>query len=383
MESLQKNYSNQPRYIELDSLRGIAALSVVIWHFFCATYTIKEPSSRIFIFSLYYLVHGRSAVILFFILSGFVLSLPFFKNTQPKYSSFVVRRICRIYLPYLALLAGAILVRTFVSTHTIPELSQWFNDYCGDPFSPKTALEHLFLIGNIHSNVYNNVIWSLIHEMRISLIFPLLFFFVIRVRPVISIATCFLLSGIALMNDIFIWETSNGWHSGYFYSLHVASFFIIGILLAQHKDRLIQRYVSMKKVTKIILFIISILLYRFSQEIWMIKLNLLLISDYGTVVSVCIFMVMALSSGIFSNILKKPYLKFLGNISYSIYLNHITMLYLTFFLLYNYLPIPAILPVYITAAVIVSFLTWKFIELPCIALGRALSNRLNAYRLKK
>ncbi len=162
MDSLQKTYFNQKRYIERDALRGIAALSVVVWHFVCATYTIKSPSSRTFVLSLYYLVHGRSAVILFFILSGFILSLPFFRETKPRYSAFVIRHICRIYLPYIALLAGTILVRTFVVTKTTPDLSQWFNDYCGDPFSLKTALEHLFLIGNIHSNVYNNTIWSLI-----------------------------------------------------------------------------------------------------------------------------------------------------------------------------------------------------------------------------
>ncbi len=146
MDTLQKNYFNQERYVELDALRGIAALSVVVWHFVCATYTIKVPSERTFVLSLYYLVHGRSAVILFFILSGFVLSLPFFRESKPKYNAFVVRRACRIYLPYLALLAGTILVRALITTKTIPELSQWFNEYCGDPFSIKTALEHILFI---------------------------------------------------------------------------------------------------------------------------------------------------------------------------------------------------------------------------------------------
>ena len=382
MDTPQRTFFNQKRYVELDALRGIAALTVVVWHFVCATYTIKSPGSKIFVMSLYYLVHGRSAVILFFILSGFVLSLPFFRESQPKYSAFVVRRICRIYLPYLALLTGTILVRTFVATHSIPELSQWFNAYCGDPFSIKTVLEHLFLIGNIHSNVYNNTIWSLIHEMRISLVFPLLFLFVMRARPLVSILTCILLSGISLANELFGWETSNGWQSGYFYSLHVASFFIIGILLAQYKDRLIQWYDSMNKVTKVILFIVAIALNRASMEIWMINTKLLLISDYGTVFCVCYFMIAALGSGMFSNILKNPFFTFLGNISYSIYLNHITILYLSLFLLFNYLPVPAILPIYIIAAVIVSFITWKLIELPSIALGRALSNKIKGYALQ-
>ena len=378
MESLQENYFNQKRYVELDALRGIAALTVIIWHFFCATYTIESKGTKIFLMCLYYLVQGRSAVILFFILSGFVLSLPFFRESKPKYGAFVVRRVCRIYLPYLALLACTIMVRTFVVTKPTPGLSDWFNAYCGEPFSIKTVLEHLFLLGNIHSNVYNNTIWSLIHEMRISLVFPLLFLFVIRVRPLVSIAACVLLSGISLANEVLGWEVSNGWESGYFYSLHISSFFIIGILLAKHKDYLIRWYDLRKKAVKIILFIIAIILYRLSQEIWMINTKLLLISDYGTVFSVCFFMVAALYSGKFSNMLNKPIFKFFGNISYSVYLNHITVLYLSLYLLYNHLPVPVILLIYIVVAIIFSFITWKVIELPSILLGRKLSNKIKS-----
>lgn len=55
------------------------------------------------------------------------------------------------------------------------------------------------------------------------------------------------------------------------------------------------------------------------------------------------------------------------------------MLYLTIFLLHDHLPIPAILPVYIIAVIVFSFVTWKVIELPSINLGRVLSNRLGSH----
>lgn len=380
MNSLQKTYLGQSRYGELDALRGIAALSVVLWHFVCATYTVTDPGTKSFVMSLYFLVHGRAAVILFFILSGFVLSLPFFREPRPGYSAFIVRRICRIYLPFVALIACTILVRTFVTLKKIPGLSDWFNDYCGAPFSLKTALEHLFLIGNIHVMVYNNPVWSLIHEMRISLIFPLLFLFVLRVKPIFSILACFLLSGIALLNEVFGWETSNGWETGYFYTLQVSSFFIVGILLARYKEPLVRWYGPLRKWKKIILFIVSCILFRFSMEIWLANKKLLLISDYGSVIGACGFMVMAFGSMKAATLLRKPFFKFFGNISYSMYLNHITMLYLTIFLLHDYLPIPVILPVYIASVIVFSLVTWKTIELPSIALGRVLSNRIGTHR---
>jgi peptidoglycan/LPS O-acetylase OafA/YrhL len=376
MNSIQKTYFGQARYDELDALRGIAALSVVLWHFVCATYTIPEPGTKSFIFSLYFLVHGRAAVILFFILSGFVLSLPFFREPRPQYGGFVVRRICRIYLPYVALIACTILVRTFVTIKKIPGLSDWFNDYCGDPFSLKTAIEHLFLIGNIHVMVYNNPVWSLVHEMRISLIFPLLFLFVLRVKPIFSILACLLLTGVALLNEIFGWETSKGWQTGYFYTLQMISFFIVGILLARYNNPAVRWYGSLKKEKKIILLIVSCILFRYSMELWLANIKLGLLWDYGSVIGACGLMVMARGSMKASTLLRKPGFKFFGNISYSMYLNHSTMLYLTIFLLHDYLPLLVILPVYIASVIVFSFVTWKTIELPSIALGRILSNRL-------
>ncbi|MBN2716242.1 MAG: acyltransferase [Deltaproteobacteria bacterium] len=225
MDSFQKTYSGQTRVDELDALRGLAALSVILWHFVCATYTVPDAGTRSVVMSLYVLFQGRAAVILFFILSGFVLSLPFLKEPRPQYGAFALRRVCRIYLPYIALVALAILVRTFVAVKKIPDLSDWFNDYCGAPFSLKTALEHLFLVGNIHIMEYNNAVWSLVHEMRLSLVFPLLFAAVLRMKPVVSIFVCMVLSGIALINEVYGWETSNGWQTGYFYTLQVAAFF--------------------------------------------------------------------------------------------------------------------------------------------------------------
>jgi peptidoglycan/LPS O-acetylase OafA/YrhL len=375
MNNIQSINTDQSRYSELDALRGIAALTVVIWHFFCATYT---PTVEPYILSIYFLVHGRASVILFFILSGFVLSLPFFKEPKPQYAPFILRRICRIYLPFLVGIIFAIMIRTFLTTKPIPELGQWFNDYCGSPFSLKTAIEHFFLIGNIHSNVYNNAIWSLIHEMRISLIFPFLFLFVRRVNPFISIATCIVLSGVAQMNEVFKWEISNGWESGYFYSLHIASFFIIGILLAQYKNQLILTYKNMKKPLKITLFIVSIIMFRLSMDLWHLNNNLFLFWDYGSALSACVFIVISFGSLKASRFLNKPVFSLFGKISYSMYLNHITVLYLTFFLLYPYVPIPIIGLIFVILVVIFSYFSWKYVERPSIALGRVLSNKMTS-----
>lgn len=139
----------------------------------------------------------------------------------------------------------------------------------------------------------------------------------------------------------------------------------------------------MKTGTRIVLFIVSLILFRLSMEIWLIRTELLLISDYGTVLGVCVLIVIALGSKRASTVLKKPFFKFLGNISYSTYLSHIAILYLAFFLLHDSLPVPLILPAYVVAVVVVSFFAWKAIELPSIALGRVWSNRFDTHRFRK
>ena len=65
------------RFVELDALRGLAALIVVLHHLRLLWQGDVEPSSRILRMLLTLLnPAGNGAVILFFVLSGFVLSLP-------------------------------------------------------------------------------------------------------------------------------------------------------------------------------------------------------------------------------------------------------------------------------------------------------------------
>lgn len=111
------------------------------------------------------------------------------------------------------------------------------------------------------------------------------------------------------------------------------------------------------------------------MEVWLVNPRALLISDWGSVIGVCGLMIVSLGSAKAGKLLRKPGFKFFGNISYSVYLNHIPMLYLTIFLLHDYLPLLLILPVYIALVIMFSFVTWRLIERPAIALGRFLSNR--------
>jgi peptidoglycan/LPS O-acetylase OafA/YrhL len=56
-------------------------------------------------------VAGHAAVIVFFLLGGFVLALPY-RSRQPPAIGFIIRRTCRIYIPFAfaVFLAAAFLI---------------------------------------------------------------------------------------------------------------------------------------------------------------------------------------------------------------------------------------------------------------------------------
>src|SRR5699024_6525476 len=85
------------RYEEIDSLRGIAALTVIIAH---GLAIFSLPSNLLDVTPLYFFWSAHEAVIFFFVLSGFVLTLPFLKK-KIHYGNYIVKRILRIYIPYL------------------------------------------------------------------------------------------------------------------------------------------------------------------------------------------------------------------------------------------------------------------------------------------
>ena len=90
------------RYTELDGLRGIAALSVYFSHLigvFNFDSTLFDSISNS---PLHIVWHGEGAVNLFFLLSGFVLTLPYIKyRDKLNLVPFYIKRVFRIYPAFI------------------------------------------------------------------------------------------------------------------------------------------------------------------------------------------------------------------------------------------------------------------------------------------
>src|SRR6201747_1238388 len=108
-----------PRIGYLESIRGLAAVQVLLLHFlaaFAPDLVFSPPAGAavagyIHLSPLYFLYDGYSAVYIFFALSGYVLTRSFERHlAQP--SSQILARIIRLGLPAIAatLVAAAVML---------------------------------------------------------------------------------------------------------------------------------------------------------------------------------------------------------------------------------------------------------------------------------
>src|SRR5919112_3282710 len=102
------------RMASLDGLRGLAALSIFVFHGWL--YTMPQPSATARSTVGDYAVHElRLGLVLFFVLSGFLLSRPWFaaalgERRPPSIGRYVRSRAARILPAYYVALGGSILL---------------------------------------------------------------------------------------------------------------------------------------------------------------------------------------------------------------------------------------------------------------------------------
>jgi peptidoglycan/LPS O-acetylase OafA/YrhL len=150
------------RLQELDSLRGLASLTVV-WHHWIWIFRDAVVPWYILPF-----VSGHEAVILFFVLSGFVLSLGLPVTSPAQYIAFALRRIGRIYLPFVAAVALSGVGCVLFLGRSLP-LADWYYTTWHEPVTLAIVLKELTLSPTL---TLNPSLWSLGYEMVISLLFP-------------------------------------------------------------------------------------------------------------------------------------------------------------------------------------------------------------------
>lgn len=380
------------RIREFDSLRGIAAFTVVIHHFLLILPAIDANTYGQKIFwqvnvikytPLHLVWAGREAVIFFFVLSGFVLSLPFLGGKEVKYSHFLIKRVCRIYIPYFCAITIAIMLDLLLSRHGIPQLSGWFQLAWTAKVSNLLILNHYLLLGNFDNMQFDPVIWSLVQEMRISLFFPLLVYLAKRYDWKIVLGIGLALYGLIGygLNSIIVKYYPN---NDVAITARYVLMFVIGILLAKHWDTLTKSFKKIPTFFQYGLFLIALLFYVNTwltfgvQTPYKIPVNELFVSA-----GVCILLIIVLASVRFSKILLYRPIAYLGKISYSLYLLHSIVLIACVNLLFGRLSLAVILSIAFITTFAISIPAYHFIELPSMTLGKYLIRKRDHSVLKR
>ncbi|MCZ2822320.1 acyltransferase [Modestobacter sp. VKM Ac-2977] len=172
--------SGAGRLSALDGLRGIAALVVVVhhglltWQVLAMQYFVENRASGTWwlTFTPLHLVWaGTEAVMVFFVLSGLVLALPFLERParRGRWRGYYGQRLVRLYVPAVASLVVAAAIVLAFPRQPGATTSWWFDAHAVEPDVPTLLRDALLLDG---SSGVNSVLWSLHYEVLFSLLLP-------------------------------------------------------------------------------------------------------------------------------------------------------------------------------------------------------------------
>jgi peptidoglycan/LPS O-acetylase OafA/YrhL len=202
------------RLKSLDGARGLAALIVLIHH--CAL-TVPEfadvylaghiPAQGTLLWwitatPLKIFTAGSEAVLLFFVLSGLVVSLPVLRARTFDWAAYFITRTLRLWLPVAAsLLLAAVCVALVIRDPSLP-VSRWVKE------SDVPLLDWPEVVGSLDAvrgpTRINNPLWSLQWEFMFSLLLPLFVGIAVVLRrwTVVTVTTCAALTVVGMMNAI-------------------------------------------------------------------------------------------------------------------------------------------------------------------------------------
>jgi peptidoglycan/LPS O-acetylase OafA/YrhL len=360
---------SEQRCTELDGLRGLAALSVFFFHVSCL-FPTSATTAEFDRSPLRFLWDGGAAVDLFFVLSGFVLAAPFLgmAGRALEYRTFIVRRLFRILPAYWAALLLALLLRYGVyQPDGLAGLSKWVREIWDTPV--KHIFDHVLLVGpwsdslliypvrfsDETTNSIDPVIWTLVVELRISLVYPLIILLLRRTQSAYAGAYLLALSiALALLAPP-LWALPQ---------------FVLGGLLARFRDEIAKAVARLGDVKALSLIVLAIYLYgvRYSFGLQPGWFQMHALASCGAALLIALVI-----GGRGRRLLRSRLVQFLGATSYSFYLFHLPLL----IALVSWIRLAGgsiWLAVAATAAVslVLAYASYRWIELPAQSLGRRL-----------
>lgn len=344
---------------EIDGLRFLAISWVFVYH--VNDYLIKNDHSNGTKIFQTVLGNGHLGVELFFVISGFVLSLPFaryyLKQGKKVYlKQYFLRRLTRIEPPYFSIMI--FLFFFLAGTHL----------YTAKGLSPHLAASLLYAHNIIYPGtlpVLNSVAWSLEIEIQFYIIVPLLaYIFILQkyTRRILLVTIMIVMPVIQYFNE-----------SDTIFFYQYIQYFSAGFLLADIYVNYDKQYFynPAHRIKKKLLTILGLLLFAGILIIHSTRTDLIytIFIPLAIVLFYCIVLFIPFWKRVFS----VKWISIIGGMCYTIYLVHLPVISIfgRFFVKYgitNAYFVYFIIQFFILSilTMIVSSLFFYFIERPCM-----------------
>ena len=367
--------STSQRLHSLDGLRGVAAIVVVAYHSLLISPTMSEiimgnkpprPGSLpelLLTTPLRIFVAGNEAVLVFFVLSGLVLTLQVARQRDFDWGAYFPRRLVRLYVPALASLVLAIAIQLLTHRDRGATSSAWVGFYTYPDFEWKMVLQAADLFSGTPD--FNSPLWSLRWELLFSLLLPI--FVIIETRGRASAWTSLAAA------PVLMWV---GLENGVMPLVYLPAF-MVGVALASllrgghglapslrptWRSHLGWAIAAVAALFLLIAHWLTTATLAGQPGLIDAMSVLVLVGAGGVVVVAARW-----SAAVW--LLSSPPIAWLGRISFSLYLVHVPILIGTANLL-HFLPSPVVILIAIAFSVAIAELFTRFVEVPSIALSK-------------
>jgi peptidoglycan/LPS O-acetylase OafA/YrhL len=341
---------------EIDGLRFIAIVWVAVLMHLTNIIDINIYNRQLIKsdFARSFILEGGNGVSFFFMISGFILALPFVKEklygaNKVILKKYYLRRLTRLEPPYIAALLLAFILLVFV-----------LKQYSFSALLPHLAASSVYM----HNIIYNSassvlgVAWSLEVEVQFYILAPFLcYIFFIKQHTARRLILLVLIILFAIYAFNHLWQMP-------VYIIHTACYFLSGMLLADlycGKWKLFN-HANITLWTGILIFI-GIHFVFSVQSLGLFLLKLLMMN---------VFFYIAITNTALKKIMSIQWISIIGGMCYSIYLLHLMVMSAVSKLLYNFhienrLFGFIIYSVCLIGAVLaVSMIFYKVVEQPCM-----------------
>jgi peptidoglycan/LPS O-acetylase OafA/YrhL len=237
------------------------------------------------------------------------------------------------------------------------------NSHLGTSLSSQMLIAHALMVGVFDTNPIDFVIWSLVLEMRLSLLFPCIYWVLNRLPPWRTLVLSIIVGALAT----YVQRQTRGSSVSLVATLECQMFFVIGALMSKYEQSIRVVYLRIPKILKVALFALMIVFYGNSLG---------LSATFSPLIGATGLFGFSLCSESIQRFLNCSIIQWLGRISYSLYLCHAVVLLLMVNLLYPRLSFLQITLLFVPTALVVATVVYYVTERPAIYWSRAIGVRL-------